>query len=33
VKAVGIGKPSNLKEAETVIPGLFELLILSAHRS
>lgn len=33
MKAVGIGKPSNLKEAETIIPGLFELVILSAHRS
>lgn len=32
MKAVGIGKPSNLREAETIIPGLFELVILSAHR-
>jgi beta-phosphoglucomutase len=31
MKAVGIGKSSNLKDAETVIPGLFELVILSAH--
>jgi beta-phosphoglucomutase len=31
MKAVGIGKSSNLKEAETVIPGLFELVMLSAH--
>ena len=30
MKAVGIGKPSNLKEAETVIPGLFELVMLTA---
>jgi beta-phosphoglucomutase len=33
MKAVGIGRPSNLKEAETIIPGLFELVMLSAHRS
>ena len=33
MKAVGIGKPSNLKEAETIIPGLFELVMLSAHYS
>ena len=30
MRTVGIGKPSNLKNAETIIPGLFELVILSA---
>ena len=29
---VGIGKSSNLKQAEVIIPGLFELVILSADR-
>jgi len=28
---VGIGKPFNLKNAETLIPGLFALVMLSAH--
>jgi len=31
MKTVGIGKPSNLKKAETIIPGLFALVMLSAH--
>ena len=32
MKTVGIGKPCNLREAETIIPGLFVLVMLSAHR-
>jgi len=31
MKTVGVGKPSNLKKAETIIPGLFALVMLSAH--
>ncbi len=30
MKAVGIGKPSSLKDAEAIIPGLFELVMLTA---
>lgn len=31
MKAVGIGKSSNLKAAEIIVPGLFELVMLSAY--